>query len=53
VGWGIPILEGKKDKFKDNSVKRSILNTFGATKAQKRLKRGKTIHIGSYEIKKM
>jgi hypothetical protein len=40
VGRGVPFLDGKKEKLEDNSLKRSILTTFGATKAQKRLKRG-------------
>jgi hypothetical protein len=31
-------LDGKKEKIEDNSVKRSILTTFGAPKAQKTLK---------------
>jgi hypothetical protein len=29
-----------KNKLDDNSVKKAILTTFGATKAQKRIKRG-------------
>jgi hypothetical protein len=33
-------LDGKKEKLEDNSVKRAILTTFSATKAQKPLKRG-------------
>jgi hypothetical protein len=37
---GVPFLDSKKDKLKDNSIKRYILTTFGATKAQKLLKRG-------------
>jgi hypothetical protein len=37
-------LDRKKEKLKDNSVKRSILTPFGATKIQKRLKRGQTTH---------
>jgi hypothetical protein len=39
-GW-----EGSKIRVQ-YSVIRSILITFGATKAQKRLKRGLAIHIG-------
>jgi hypothetical protein len=40
-GWvGGSVLNGKTEKFENNSVKRSILTTFGATKAQKRFKRG-------------
>jgi hypothetical protein len=38
----LTIKHGKKEKFEDNSVKMSILTTFGATKAQKRIK-----HVGS------
>jgi hypothetical protein len=33
-GWGLPFLDGNKEKFKDNSVKMAILTTFSATKAQ-------------------
>jgi hypothetical protein len=40
VGGRYPFLDGKKEKVEDNGVKRSILTTFGATKAQKRLNRG-------------
>jgi hypothetical protein len=40
VGEGVPFLDRKKEKLDDNSVKRSSLTTFGATKDQKRLKRG-------------
>jgi hypothetical protein len=32
----VPFLDGKKEKIEGNSVKRSILTTFGAAKAQKR-----------------
>jgi hypothetical protein len=40
-GWGVvTFLDGKKEKLEDNSVKRAILTTFSATKAQKPLKRG-------------
>jgi hypothetical protein len=38
VGGRYPFLDGKKEKVEDNGVKRSILTTFGATKAQKTLK---------------
>jgi hypothetical protein len=34
-GGGLPFLDGKKDKLEANSVKRSILTTFGSAKAQK------------------
>jgi hypothetical protein len=48
-GWGSAISRPKggwypfwikKEKFEENRVKKSILDTFGATNAQKRLKRG-------------
>jgi hypothetical protein len=39
VWGGVPFLDGKKEKFEDNSEKTSILTTFGATKVQKRFKR--------------
>jgi hypothetical protein len=36
---GVPFLDTKNEKLEDNRVKRSIFTTFGATEAQKRLKR--------------
>jgi hypothetical protein len=39
-GGVLPFLDRKKEQIVDNSVKRSILTTLGATKAQKCLKRG-------------
>jgi hypothetical protein len=37
-------MDGIKAKLEEVSVERSIWTIFGATKAQKRLKRGETIH---------
>jgi hypothetical protein len=34
-GGGVPFLDRKKEKLEDNNEKKSILTTFGSSKAQK------------------
>jgi hypothetical protein len=44
-GWGYPFLSWEKEFFEESSVKRAMLTTFDATKAQKRLNLDLTIYL--------